>query len=99
MVAATSVQHLLERTTLHAGYNMQAWVAGDLGFHNTALLPNFLLLFADADIMMPGLWGGLDGAGLTRDLLSAGFDSAMLMISGRWRSVLLDGQLWCSSEP
>lgn len=35
----------------------------------------------DADIMMPELWGGLDGAELTRDLLSAGFDSAMMMIS------------------
>jgi hypothetical protein len=30
---------------------------------------------------MPALWGGVDGANLTRDLLSAGFGSAMLMIS------------------
>jgi methylase of polypeptide subunit release factors len=35
----------------------------------------------DGDIMMPELWGGLDGAELTRDLLSAGFNSTMLMIS------------------
>lgn len=32
--------------------------------------------------MMPGLWGGVDGAELTRELLSAGFDTAMLLISG-----------------
>lgn len=30
---------------------------------------------------MPALWGGVDGANLTRELLSAGFGSAMLMIS------------------
>jgi hypothetical protein len=30
---------------------------------------------------MPALWGGVDGANLTRDLLSAGFGSAMLLIS------------------
>lgn len=31
---------------------------------------------------MPALWGGRDGAAITRDLLSAGFGSAMLLISG-----------------
>jgi hypothetical protein len=31
---------------------------------------------------MPALWGGEDGANLTRDLLSLGLDQAMLMISG-----------------
>ncbi|KAF8068327.1 hypothetical protein HT031_002014 [Scenedesmus sp. PABB004] len=36
---------------------------------------------ADADILMPDLWGGPDGAGLTRQLLSTGFDTAMLMVS------------------
>lgn len=41
-----------------------------------------LVVVADGDIMMPELWGGLDGSELTRDLLSAGFDSTMLMISG-----------------
>jgi hypothetical protein len=32
-------------------------------------------------LLMPALWGGVDGANLTRDLLSAGFGSAMLLIS------------------
>lgn len=35
----------------------------------------------DDDIMMPALHGGEDGANLTRDLLSLGFDSAMMLIS------------------
>lgn len=30
---------------------------------------------------MPALWGGVDGANLTRELLSGGFGSAMMMIS------------------
>jgi len=37
---------------------------------------------------MPALWGGVDGANLTRDLLSAGFGSAMLMISAYSNPVL-----------
>ncbi len=36
----------------------------------------------DDDLMLPALWGGWDGANLTRDLLSLGYDSAMLLISG-----------------
>lgn len=32
-------------------------------------------------LLMPALWGGVDGANLTRDLLSAGFGSTMLLIS------------------
>lgn len=35
----------------------------------------------DDDILMPALHGGEDGANLTRDLMSLGFDSAMLLIS------------------
>eukprot|EP00879_Flechtneria_rotunda_P000121 GHRR01000183.1.p1 GENE.GHRR01000183.1~~GHRR01000183.1.p1 ORF type:complete len:323 (+),score=80.27 GHRR01000183.1:330-1298(+) len=42
----------------------------------------------DDNIMMPALWGGLDGAELTRDLLSAGFDSTLLMISAYSNPVL-----------
>lgn len=42
----------------------------------------------DNDIMMPGLWGGVDGAELTRELLSAGFDTAMLLISAYSNPVL-----------
>lgn len=32
-------------------------------------------------LLMPALWGGVDGANLTRELLSAGFGSAMMLIS------------------
>jgi hypothetical protein len=49
---------------------------------STLLCLLFCFILADNDIMMPGLWGGPDGAGLTRELLSAGFDTAMLLISG-----------------
>ncbi|KXZ46794.1 hypothetical protein GPECTOR_40g528 [Gonium pectorale] len=35
----------------------------------------------DSDILMPELHGGVDGAGLTRDLLSLGFPYAMLLVS------------------
>jgi hypothetical protein len=37
---------------------------------------------------MPALWGGVDGANLTRDLLSAGFGSAMMLISAYSNPVL-----------
>lgn len=37
---------------------------------------------------MPALWGGEDGANLTRQLLSAGFSSAMLLISGYSNPIL-----------
>lgn len=36
----------------------------------------------DNDILMPALWGGVDGAVLTRELLTLGFDRCMLLISG-----------------
>eukprot|EP00775_Hariotina_reticulata_P005863 gene5863-6104_t len=42
----------------------------------------------DDDIMMPELWGGVDGAELTRDLLSLGFERCMLMISAYSNPVL-----------
>lgn len=35
----------------------------------------------DNDILMPALHGGVDGANLTRDLMSLGFNSAVLLIS------------------
>lgn len=47
-----------------------------------------LLLPADDDMLMPALWGGVDGAGVTCDLLSAGFSSAMLLISGEYETGL-----------
>lgn len=34
----------------------------------------------DDDIMMPALHGGTDGSNLTRDLMSMGFDNAMLLV-------------------
>lgn len=35
----------------------------------------------DNDILMPALHGGVDGANLTRDLMTLGFDSAILLLS------------------
>jgi hypothetical protein len=37
---------------------------------------------------MPGLWGGEDGANLTRALMSAGFGSMMLLVSAYSNPVL-----------
>ncbi|KAF6254784.1 hypothetical protein COO60DRAFT_1642070 [Scenedesmus sp. NREL 46B-D3] len=70
-----------------ASAQLAAASAARVGLGDTYLVHNSCF-WEDNDIMMPGLWGGRDGAGLTRELLLAGFDTAMLLISAYSNPVL-----------